>query len=99
EELFAHARRHGADEATLLTEWLVALFEEPRPGLYAVLTMRSEFLGACARFAGFAELVNATQYLLPRMNACDLRRAIMEPAQLYGGSISAELADRLMADA
>ena len=29
--------------------------------------MRSEFLGNCARYEGFAETVNRTQYLLPRM--------------------------------
>ena len=40
---------------------------EPPPGLYAILTMRSEFLGHCARFKGLAETVNRTQYLLPQM--------------------------------
>jgi hypothetical protein len=99
EELFAHAARHGSDEARLVTEFLIALQAEPPEGLYAVLTMRSEFLGACARFDGFAEMVNATQYLLPRMRHADLLRAIREPAALFDGQITRELAERLIADA
>ena len=61
--------------------------------------MRSEFLGHCARFEGLAEAVNKTQYLLPRMERPALLRAICEPATLYGGEVSQELAERLIADA
>ena len=50
--------------------------------------MRSEFLGACAQFEGFAAAVNDTQYLLPRMQHTDLLRAIREPATLYDGDIA-----------
>lgn len=99
EELFAHARRHGDDEACQVTEFLIALHAQAESKLYVVLTMRSEFLGACARFSGFAELVNATQYLVPKMEASDLRRAIREPSHLFDGTVSADLADRLIADA
>lgn len=99
EELFDFARRHGAEEAQALTDFLVGLFESPVQGLYAVLTMRSEFLGACARFRGFAEAVNQTQYLLPRMKHEDLLRSIREPAQLFDGAVSAALAEQLVQDA
>ena len=98
EELFAHAHRHGPEEATLLTECLVGLLSAPPAGLHAVLTMRSEFLGACSRFAGFAEAVNVAQYLLPRMDHDDLLRAIREPATLYDGEVTRELAERLILD-
>ena len=99
EELFAHAALHGPEEARLMTDFLTALYREPPEGLYAILTMRSEFLGACARFDGFAEIVNATQYLLPRMRHDDLLRAIREPATLFDGEVSRDLAERLIADA
>jgi hypothetical protein len=98
EELFDHARRHGPEEAMRVTECLVGLLASPPPGLHAVLTMRSEFLGVCSRFPGFAEAVNASQYLLPRMDDDDLLRAIREPATLYDGEVSRELAGRLIAD-
>lgn len=99
EELFAFAKRHGPSDARLFVQLLVALLERPQPGLYAVVTMRSEFLGACAQYPGFAEAVNRAQYLLPRMGHSDLVRAVREPATLYSGHVSADLAERLISDA
>lgn len=99
EELFAHGRHHGADEGRLLADVLIGLHALRPAGLYAALTMRSEFLGPCAQFPGFAETVNATQYLLPHMGRADLLRAIREPATLYGGAVELTLAERLVTDA
>ena len=99
EELFGFAAQDGREEAELLVDFLVGLQEQPPRGLYAILTMRSEFLGACARFKGLAEAVNATQYLLPQMSRPALIRAIREPATLYDGEVSRELAERLIEDA
>jgi len=100
EEIFRYARQHSRDEVDLLGE----LFESVLAGddesarLHLVITMRSEFLGDCARFAGLAEAINRAQYLLPRMDRDALRRAIRRPAELYGGHVSERLADRLIAD-
>ena len=98
EELFAFARQHGREAAELFVDILVGLQKSPPPGLYAILTMRSEFLGVCARFTELAEAVNQTQYLLPQMERPALLRAIREPATLYGGEVSRDLAERLIAD-
>ena len=91
--------KHGRDEAQLFVDFLVGLQENPPQGLHAILTMRSEFLGDCARFEGFAEAVNQTQYLLPQMERPALLRAIREPAALYDGEVTRELAEQLIADA
>lgn len=99
EELFQHARRDGPAEAQLLAELLMAWQATPPDGLYLVTTMRSEYLGACARFGRLAETVNACQYLLPPMEHADLLRAVREPARLYGGEVMRPLAERLIADA
>ena len=99
EELFQATGREAAEEARLFADVLVGLAGEPPPGLYAVATMRSEFLGHCARFPGLVEAVNRTQYLLPPLERPDLLRAIREPATLYGGEVEAPLAERLVADA
>ena len=99
EELFEHARRHGTEEAELITEFLVGLAAEKPKGLHAILTMRSDYLGQCAQYRGFAETVNETQYLVPRMERPALMRAIREPAALYGGSVEPGLAAQLIADA
>ncbi len=98
EELFDFARTHGPDEARLLTQFVVGALRDKPPGLHVIITMRSEFLGACAQYRGFAEAVNDTQYLLPRMSHESMVRAIREPATLYGGHVTLELAERLVAD-
>jgi hypothetical protein len=64
-----------------------------------ILTMRSEFLGNCARYRGLAEAINHTQYLLPNMERTDLIRAIREPAEVFEGSVDHALAERMADDA
>lgn len=64
-----------------------------------ILTMRSEFLGNCARYRGLAEAINHTQYLLPNMTRADLIRAIREPAEVFEGSVDHALAERVADDA
>ena len=66
--------------------------------VHIVVTMRSEFLGECTRFDGLAEAINRTQYLVPRMSREALLRAIQRPAQIYGGEVTIELAERLIAE-
>ena len=99
EELFTLAKWRSPEETRLFVDLLVGLQQKPTRGLYAILTMRSEFLGHCARYEGLAEAVNRTQYLLPRMERPALLRAICEPATLYGGEVSQVLAERLIVDA
>jgi hypothetical protein len=98
EELFRYAQVSYV-EAACFTEFLTSFAGDPPAGLYAIVTMRSEFLGHCARFEGLAETVNRTQYLLPRMEHPALTRAIRGPARLYNGQVSPDLADRLITDA
>lgn len=66
--------------------------------VHIVVTMRSEFLGECTRFDGLADAINRTQYLVPRMSREALLRAIQRPAQIYGGEVTIELAERLVAE-
>ena len=98
EELFRYARETSREEAELLIQLLCSLASEqnPAPHLFVILTMRSDYLGECARFDGFAETVNSCQYLLPRLNDFGLLRAIHEPAELYGGKIDPAVGDRLL---
>ena len=98
EELFRYAKETSREEAKLLTELLCILASTPKPAphLFVVLTMRSDYLGECARFEGFAETVNACQYLLPRLGDFALLRAVHEPATLYGGAIDPAVGDRLL---
>ncbi|MEA2759545.1 MAG: hypothetical protein QOH65_2158, partial [Methylobacteriaceae bacterium] len=103
EELFRFEKETSREEAELFVELIsraLARDGEVDSGsadVHVVVTMRSEFLGECARFAGLAETINRTQYLVPRMDDDGLFRAVRRPAQMFGGSVPERLAERLIA--
>jgi WD domain, G-beta repeat len=104
EELFRYAEKTSRDEADLFIDLIqraaTEKTDEAAPDavdLRLIITMRSEFLGECARFAGFAETINRTQYLVPRMHDDGLMRAVRRPAQMFGGVFNEALAERLIA--
>jgi TPR repeat protein len=72
--------------------------ERAAGNVHIIVTMRSEFLGDCARFDRFAEAINRAQYLVPRLTQAALIRAIRMPARLYGGEVELALAERLSAE-
>jgi len=110
EELFRFERESSREEAEAFVDLLVRSSAEVSAKdsagttreavpVHLIVTMRSEFLGECARFEGLAEAINRTQYLVPRMQRDALLRAVRRPAQLYRGEVTLDLAERLIADA
>ena len=99
EEIFRFAAEGNRDEASLFIDFLVGFAKQPSTGIYVIATMRSEFLADCALFDGLADVINSSQYLLPRMTTTEYLRAICEPAALYGGAVTHRLAERLIVDA
>ena len=107
EELFRYGGRQASvsdDEEYRPPEASVAfvnlLLEAAKSNypIYVVLTMRSDFLGECARFPGLPEAVNEGQYLVPRLTRDERREAISGPIAVGGGEISPVLLTRLVND-
>jgi hypothetical protein len=105
EELFRYASAAGGTDGLTTRQEAVAfvnlLLEVPRQTdhrFYVVLTMRSDFLGDCARFDGLPEAVNKGQYLVPRMTREERRSAIVGPARVGGADVSPVLVTRLLND-
>jgi WD40 repeat protein len=63
-----------------------------------VLTMRSDFLSACAAFPHLSAVLSAHQELVGPMTAPELREAIERPAFLVGCELEPALTERLLAD-
>jgi len=80
---------------------LLTVAEEPRTDfpVYAVITLRSEYLGHCARFYGLPETLNRSQYLVPRLTPEQLREAIESPAALTAVKMEPALVQRLLVEA
>jgi conflict system STAND superfamily ATPase len=97
EELFRFEdgdRTQGAAFVELLMT--AALETEPGYAIYIVITLRSDFIGECARFRRLPEVLNESQYLVPRMAARDLREVIQGPAALGGLKVEPGLLDTLI---
>ena len=86
-----------ADPATAFVNLLLEARAQALP-IYIVLTMRSDFLGDCARFAGLPEAIDSGQYLVPRMSRDERRQAIVGPARVFGAEIAPTLVTRLVND-
>ncbi len=102
EELFRYAEHHDSIVAEAFAALLLAsarVWPEGETDIYVVITMRSDFLGECARFRGLAEAINDGLYLTPRLNREQLRLAMEEPALVSGCEIDAGLISRLFNDA
>jgi WD40 repeat protein len=77
---------------------LVRFFERPHPNVYLIVTMRTDFLDICTKFAGLASVINGTQFLTPILGLHELIEAIRRPSEDYGGEIEKPLLDRLLLD-
>ncbi|MGA2126350.1 MAG: AAA family ATPase, partial [Xanthobacteraceae bacterium] len=67
-------------------------------GAHVIITMRSDFIGDCARFHGLPEAVSATQFLVPSLTRDQREDAIRGPIAAAGATIEPVLVERLMND-
>ncbi len=102
EELFRFAGatdRPGADEdAAAFVKLLLEASRQRELPIYVVLTMRSDYIGDCARYRDLPEAVTSGLYLIPRMTRDQRRAAIVEPVRVGGGAIAPRLVTRLLND-
>lgn len=102
EELFRVLdAREGAqveDDANAFVALLLEAAEQKELPIYVVLTMRSDFLGECARFQGLPEAINQGQYLIPRLTREQRREVIAGPAAVHGAAFAPALLNRLLND-
>lgn len=90
--------RDRTDEAAAFAAALLAARDANTPQVHVVITMRSDFVGECARFLGLPEAVDKGQFLVPRMTRSQLEAVVREPLRLANASISAALVQRLLND-
>ena len=96
EELFRYCREPAQkDQASIFVELLLQASHQRQVPVFVVLTMRSDFLGDCARFRGLPEALNDNQYLTPRLTREQLAAAVSEPARVCGGTVETALVDEL----
>ena len=103
EELFrfideTQQTEQAANDASVFVKLLLAAAEQTDVPIYVVMTMRTDYLGDCARFQDFPEAINKGQYLIPRLIRSQRREAIVGPAAVQGVTLSPILLNRLLND-
>jgi hypothetical protein len=96
EEVFAWARDRRRSDVELLTRFLGEVSEADSEHFFVLVTMRSDFLGACAQFASMVGIINAHQYYMPNLDEVGIAKAITEPAVMFGGQVDPLLVRTLM---
>ncbi|MGA2292128.1 hypothetical protein [Bradyrhizobium sp.] len=86
------------DEATQFVQLLLEASRAPVNKIHVMLTMRSDFIGDCARFHGLPEAVSAAQFLVPSLTRDQLDEVIRQPVEKAGATIDPELVERLLND-
>ncbi len=104
EELFRFADLPGTDvernerrqEAAAFVQLLLEATRAPDSRLRVILTLRSDYLGDCARFHGLPDAVTANQFLVPSLTRDQREEAIRGPIARADGAIKDELVERLL---
>ena len=103
EEVFRFQKENDLSprEAAHFVDLLLAVEQDlsPEYRLYVVLTMRSDALGEVAQFEGLPEVLNRSQYLVPRMTRDQMQEAIVGPAALTDTTIAPDVLQGLLAEA
>jgi hypothetical protein len=98
EELFRYRDYAGREEVEAFVALLIESANAKEVPIYVTLTMRSEYLGACALIENLAQKINIGQFLTPRMSREQCRIAIVEPAKVCGIDIEDSLVNQLLND-
>ena len=102
EELFrvrtGSEERSDHDEKAAFVKLILHAARAPELSIYVVITMRSDFLGDCAKFRDLPEAMSDGQYLIPRLTREQQRSAIEGPARIAGGTITNRLVQQLLND-
>jgi hypothetical protein len=86
------------DEATAFIRLLLAATKSPDVPIHVIVTMRSDFIGDCARFNGLPEAVSRSQFLVPDMTRDQREDVIRKAIRLAGGRIDPGLVQRALND-
>jgi hypothetical protein len=92
------ARERFEHDRTRFLANLLNAVAVPGGRVAVVLTMRSDFLGACAVFPQLSAVLSAHQELVGPMTESELRAAIEEPAFRSACEVEPPLTERLLAD-
>jgi hypothetical protein len=101
EEIFRYRDLKGdesVNESFQYVNLVTKALSQTEVPVYFTLSMRSDFINECAEFPGLTELINESNYVVPKMSRDQKRTAIEGPVAVGGGKIANRLTKRLLSD-
>ncbi len=86
------------DEPHTLINLLIDALEDKAANMYVVISMRSDFIGECARYPDLTRKINESYYLIPQMTQEQKQKAILGPVAVGGGQMTPRLVQQLLND-
>ncbi|WP_156883542.1 NACHT and WD repeat domain-containing protein [Salipiger mucosus] len=89
EEIF----RYAQDDPRAVSRFVDVLLKTAmvHSDIYVVITIRTDELEKCARYAGLTGAINQSQFLTPTLDRYQMQEAIEGPMSLFGGRVEPEL--------
>ncbi len=81
-----------------LIDLMIATISQSDLPVYIVISIRSDFIGDCARFPELTAAINSSQYLIPQLTKQEKQEAIEGPIHYMGASIEGELVHKILED-
>jgi energy-coupling factor transporter ATP-binding protein EcfA2 len=100
EEIFRYKNlsEESRNEVSHYVNLILNAIQQRDTPAYMAISMRSDFINDCAEFQGLTEILNRSNYVVPKMSREQKRMAIEGPVAVGGGRISNRLTKRLLAD-
>ena len=98
EEFFNLSKKEDLKKSTQFINLILDAIKNKENNIYVILTLRSDFIGNCAEFIGLPEVLNQSQYLIPRLNLKQFEEVINGPLDVVNYKISNDLSKVLIKD-
>jgi len=90
--------RAKSPETRRFIDLLVKAAMDARPGIYVLLSIRSDFIDASSNFRPLTELMNRSKFILPQMSREALLECVSAPVKQEGVRFESGFLDFLMED-
>ncbi len=85
-------------EASLVINLITNAATGENQSFYTIIALRSDLVAECAQFKVFTQLVNNSNFLVPKMSRENVREAITGPVKKAGAKIDDDLVELLIDD-
>ena len=99
EELFRYRTEENFDTYEYFVALLIETIQQQTfEQIYLMIGIRSDFIGDCAIYSSLPEIINESQFLVPRLTRDQCREAIVGPANIHHKEFESELVNALLND-